>query len=229
MRSWISDCHISCLTVWRGLCFRSWNCCIKQPWDNTLGRFPSEPLSVGCFQNPYWGIIAIYYSLLKSSSEMFCKCCDTCCHRARQIKNQFCYSGKMVGLCSTSLKHQQVWMSSWKWFDSWTFGSETIPMNGHFVLVQNLTLGSCVESMWFSFSFPIILGLAWLELIFFLAAGMVLCFGFVTKTMLITQQCFSCCWPVFAQHQGLPAAYPTSQTGSMQEAGRKHEQADDLN
>lgn len=131
MLSWISDCCITCLTVMRGLCFRSrsWNCCIKQPWDdNSLGRFLSEPLSVDCCQNPYWGITAIYYSLLKSSYEMFCKCCDTCCHGARKIKNQFCYSGKMIDLCSTSLKHQQVWRSSWKWFGSWTLGNETSPI-----------------------------------------------------------------------------------------------------
>jgi len=32
---------------------------------------------------------------------------------------------------------------------------------------------------------------------------MVLLFGFVTKTAWITQGCFSYCWTVLAQHQGL--------------------------
>lgn len=42
-----------------------------------------------------------------------------------------------------------------------------------------------------------------MELTFFTAAGMVLCCGFGTKTALITQQCFTYCWAVFAQHQSL--------------------------
>ena len=41
-----------------------------------------------------------------------------------------------------------------------------------------------------------------MELIFFTAPHVVLCFRFVTETMLITH-CFSYCWGVFAQHQGL--------------------------
>jgi len=35
--------------------------------------------------------------------------------------------------------------------------------------------------------------LAGIELIFFMVAHMVLCFGFVTKTVFITHQCFSYC------------------------------------
>jgi len=38
-----------------------------------------------------------------------------------------------------------------------------------------------------------LLVLAGIELIFFIAAGMVLCFGFVIKTVLVTRQCFSYC------------------------------------
>jgi len=38
-----------------------------------------------------------------------------------------------------------------------------------------------------------VLGLAGMELILFITAGMVLCFGFVTRTMLITHRCFSFC------------------------------------
>ena len=35
--------------------------------------------------------------------------------------------------------------------------------------------------------------LGWIELIFFLVAGIVLCFGFRMRIMLITYWCFSCC------------------------------------
>ena len=38
-----------------------------------------------------------------------------------------------------------------------------------------------------------VLVLAGIELIFFLVAGTVLCFGFRMRTMLITHRCFSCC------------------------------------
>lgn len=37
----------------------------------------------------------------------------------------------------------------------------------------------------------------------FTAAHIVLCFGFVTKTVLVTHRCFSYCQIVIAQHQGL--------------------------
>lgn len=36
-----------------------------------------------------------------------------------------------------------------------------------------------------------------------LSATLVLCFAFVTKSELVTQQCFHYCWVVLAQHQGL--------------------------
>jgi len=38
----------------------------------------------------------------------------------------------------------------------------------------------------------IVLVLARIELTFFIIAGMVLCFGFLTKTVLIRRGCFSC-------------------------------------
>ena len=38
-----------------------------------------------------------------------------------------------------------------------------------------------------------VLVLAGIELIFFLVAGTVLCFGFSVRIMLITLWCFSCC------------------------------------
>ena len=40
-------------------------------------------------------------------------------------------------------------------------------------------------------------------IIFFIVASMGLCFGFVLETVLITQGCFSCCWAVPTQSQGL--------------------------
>ena len=48
-----------------------------------------------------------------------------------------------------------------------------------------------------------VLGLARMGLSFFAAARIMLCSGFVTKTALITHQCFAYCWTVLAQHQGL--------------------------
>jgi len=52
-----------------------------------------------------------------------------------------------------------------------------------------------------------------------------LCFGFVLKTVLITQGCFRYCCAVLAQHQGLfcVSDHPTSEeAGGAQEAGRGH-------
>lgn len=43
-----------------------------------------------------------------------------------------------------------------------------------------------------------LLCLAWMELIFFTVAHMVLCFRFVTTAMLIVHWCFSCCRAVLA-------------------------------
>lgn len=50
----------------------------------------------------------------------------------------------------------------------------------------------------------IVLALAVRELIFFKVAHMVLSFGFVTKTVLITHGCFSCCSTVLTQCQASP-------------------------
>jgi len=38
---------------------------------------------------------------------------------------------------------------------------------------------------------------------FFLAAGILLCFGVGGRAMLITYRCFSCCWVMFIRSQGL--------------------------
>jgi len=48
----------------------------------------------------------------------------------------------------------------------------------------------------------LVLGLAGMEVVLVVVALMVLCFGFVTKTTLITQHCFGCCCAVLAQHHG---------------------------
>ena len=47
------------------------------------------------------------------------------------------------------------------------------------------------------------LGLVVIQSIIFIVASMGLCFGFVTKTALITQGCFSYCWAVLSQCQSL--------------------------
>ena len=60
----------------------------------------------------------------------------------------------------------------------------------------------------FQFSSISILGLAGMELIFFIAAGMMLCFVFVSKTALITHECCGCCWVVLAQCQGFLFSHP---------------------
>jgi len=54
--------------------------------------------------------------------------------------------------------------------------------------------------------------LAGVELIFFIAASMELCCGFVLETVLIIQGCFSYCWAALKQTQGLfcSSRHPTS-------------------
>jgi len=47
-----------------------------------------------------------------------------------------------------------------------------------------------------------VLVLGGLQLIFFIAASMRLCFGFLLKTVLIVQGCFRYCWAVLTQSQG---------------------------
>jgi len=67
--------------------------------------------------------------------------------------------------------------------------------------------------------------LAGIELIFFVVAGMGLCFGSSLKTMLISQGCFSYCLAVLTQSQGLFcfSHHSTSeQAWSVQEVGRGH-------
>lgn len=44
------------------------------------------------------------------------------------------------------------------------------------------------------------LSLSGMELDFFIEASVVLFFGFITKTTLITNQCFSYCWTMLTQH-----------------------------
>jgi len=61
-------------------------------------------------------------------------------------------------------------------------------------------------------------GQAGMELAFLIAARMVLCFGFVPRTGLVTPQHFSCCWSLSAQHQGSLASSPAG----GQEAESKH-------
>lgn len=70
-----------------------------------------------------------------------------------------------------------------------------------------------------------VLDLAGTDLVFFLPACMVLCFAFVTKTILVTHQCFICCWTVLAQHQVFllfPLCPLSEWTGDRQKAGRRH-------
>jgi len=69
------------------------------------------------------------------------------------------------------------------------------------------------------------LGFGRIELIFFIGDCMVLCFGFVMRTALMTQGCFSYCWTALAQHQGLScfsACLASEQARDAQEAGRRH-------
>jgi len=69
-----------------------------------------------------------------------------------------------------------------------------------------------------------ILGLPGMDLTVFTAAGLVLCFGFVTKTVLITHQCFGCFWMMLAKPQGrlfFPCCCQRAGWGG-QEDGRGH-------
>lgn len=94
--------------------------------------------------------------------------------------------------CISSLFH---FFSLWK---HWLLSSFNLT-NSTF----NNTLYSCYEQYKVSCSLISVLYWVWLGwLIFFIAAHMVLYFGFVTKTVVITHQCFVYCWPVLAQHQG---------------------------
>jgi len=69
--------------------------------------------------------------------------------------------------------------------------------------------------------------LAGIQLFFFIVVSAELCFGFVLKTVLIVQGCFSYYWAVLTQSQGLfcPPHGPTSKwAGGAQEVGRGHSQ-----
>jgi len=60
-----------------------------------------------------------------------------------------------------------------------------------------------------------------MELTFFIVAGMVLCFGFITKTVL-THPCFIYCCAVLTQCQGLfcfSHHLPTSRLGQDKKLG----------
>ena len=73
----------------------------------------------------------------------------------------------------------------------------------------------------------VVLVLAEVELIFFTAASVGLCFRFVLKTVLVTQGCFNYCQVVLTQGQGLFCFSPRSTSewaGGAQEAGRGHGQ-----
>ena len=64
-------------------------------------------------------------------------------------------------------------------------------------------------------SLKIYVVLAGIELIFFIVASMGLCFGFVQRTVLITQGCFRYCWAVLTQSQGLFCSSPTPSAGGL--------------
>ena len=75
---------------------------------------------------------------------------------------------------------------------------------------------------------PVVLISAGIELIFFLVAGTVLCFGFRMRIMLITHRCFSCCWAVltlvkdFSASHALPArSWEGAQPGQLTQTGQR--------
>lgn len=68
-----------------------------------------------------------------------------------------------------------------------------------------------------------------MESIFFITASMVLSFGFVSMSMLVTNQFFGCWWVVLAQHQGFvfPTLHPQeSRAEGGQELGGDKAQND---
>ena len=70
----------------------------------------------------------------------------------------------------------------------------------------------------------IILVLAQIELIFFGDTLMMLCFGFLMKTMVITYQWCSCCRAVLTQSFCFLCCPASKEAGGAQEAGRGHSQ-----
>lgn len=71
-----------------------------------------------------------------------------------------------------------------------------------------------------------------IDLIFSMVADMILYIGFKIKAMLITRQCFSCCWTVFTMSQGLVCfSYCTASedTGVHKKLGRDRTMKADSN
>lgn len=68
----------------------------------------------------------------------------------------------------------------------------------------------------------IALALAGMELIFLTAARMVLWFPFLTKPVLVTQQCLSHCWTVLAWHQSFSVS-PSVTSGNKLGVGKRLE------
>lgn len=67
-----------------------------------------------------------------------------------------------------------------------------------------------------------VLGLSRVELTLFRAAPMVLCFAAVSRTELVTHQCFGCCGAVLAQLEGfLSSILPPPRKASRLELGKK--------
>lgn len=72
-----------------------------------------------------------------------------------------------------------------------------------------------------------VLVLSGVELVFPTGCVMGLCFGCALETALITQACFSCCWAVLTQCQGLSCCSPHStseEAGGTKIAWRGHNQ-----
>ena len=65
--------------------------------------------------------------------------------------------------------------------------------------------------------------LAGIQLIFFTAAAIVLCFGLSMKTMLITHRWFGCCWVALVPVKDF-SSFPCSAGGTRSREGRGHSQ-----
>lgn len=73
-----------------------------------------------------------------------------------------------------------------------------------------------------------VLGVTGMESAFFMAAGMVLCCEFGSRTVSVIRQCFTYSWPVFAQHQSLfffPYSGSPASKLQLWEAGKQHSQS----
>jgi len=106
-------------------------------------------------------------------------------------------------------------------------------MPPHYLLIEHLAL-RYINTYYFVCSgmyeslntiLVFVLVLAGIELIFFLVAGIGLCFGLVLETVLVTQRCFGHCWAVLTQSSGpsCPSHRPTGEwAGGARGAGRGH-------